>query len=159
MNRFERTQNFNEKKAAALAGTGVFVYVNNSRADIMLEKKTNEGFKTVVPGQQFRGDSFFKKMLGRGLALVRDETPVAPVPVVETIKETPKNEGKVMEEKLILDQPETVTTQGKVEQVVKTSCGCKCQKKLNEVQPTEPCKVDDALISEDPLAGVEIITD
>jgi hypothetical protein len=149
MNKFERTAAFNEKRAAALAGTGVFLFKNNSRADIMLSKPTMEGYKIIGPGQQFRGDSFFLKQVGNGLALIRDETPKK--------DETSKNEGKIMaQEKLILDQPETVTTQGKVEMVKSP-----VSQKLNEVQPSVPeeitAKTEDVLINEDPMAGVEIM--
>jgi hypothetical protein len=142
LNRYEKTAQYNAKVASALSGTGVYLFKNNSKADIMLSKPTNEGYKVVSPGQEFRGDSYFKKLVGQGLTFLRDETPI----VVD--------EGKIMaQEKLILDQPDQVTTQGKIEQVVKSQV----PQKLNETRPGEENKQQDVLIAEDPLAGVEIV--
>jgi putative alpha-1,2-mannosidase len=58
---------------------------------------------------------------------------------------------KKMEEKLILDQPDQVTKTGKVEHNVQDDLP------LNETSPQDDSK--EKLLTEDPLAGVTIITD
>jgi hypothetical protein len=62
------------------------------------------------------------------------------------------NESEVkMQEKLILDQPDTVTEQGKVEHVVS-----KPAKKLNETQGEEG-KQPEVLLNEGPVEGGFVI--
>ncbi len=59
-----------------------------------------------------------------------------------------------MTDKLIMDQPDVVTTEGTVEQVVVDEA----EKKLNEGQPVQDSQ-EDVLLTEDPMDGVEIIID
>lgn len=133
-----------EKRIAALAGDGIYLYKNNGRADILLAKTTKEGYKMVAPGQQFRGDSHFKQYISQGVIILKDETPVV-------------NEGIKMEEKLLLDQPATHTVQGKVESIMVKSTPQK--QKLNETIPPTVAGAEDILITEDPMGGVEILSD
>ena len=62
----------------------------------------------------------------------------------------------MQEQKLIVDQPETVTAEGTVEHVIPTAG----LKPLAEGHPGEEQKAKtDVLLNEDPLTGVEIILD
>lgn len=60
-----------------------------------------------------------------------------------------------MQDKLIVEQPPTVTTEG-TEEVTVTETPEKKKKKLNEAQPAGD-KSGDVLLNENPLDGVEII--
>ena len=72
------------------------------------------------------------------------------------------NEETLNEEKLILDQPERVTTEGVIEQVVKSPLAANnlaakngikpAKKKLQEQKPDAG-----VLLVEDPLEGVQIL--
>lgn len=86
-----------------------------------------------------------KKLLSR---------PTTPNKKNQAILEAAELERKSImnEQKLILDQPETVTTKGVVEQVVVEPL-----KSLNEAKPAEASASDLALINEDPMSGIEII--
>ena len=61
-----------------------------------------------------------------------------------------EREQKMKEEKLLLDQPEKVTVEGTVEQVVKNPV-----KKLNETPVVDPSQ--EVLLTEDPMDGVQIL--
>jgi hypothetical protein len=73
--------------------------------------------------------------------------------IVESLNEQVKEEK--MAEKLILDQPDQVTSSGKVEHSVVDD-----NMQINEVGSDEiNVKSKDKLLTEDPLAGVTIIRD
>lgn len=140
-----------ERLHRTLQGKGLFIFRNASKvSDLTLPKPANDGRKVIEPFQEFQGDDYFMHMLKtHEIRLVQVLIP-------------PDQERKVMsEEKLILNQPETYTNEGKVELVRDTekiltevaptkNCHCKC--KCNEVQQNV-----DVLLTEDPLAGVDIL--
>lgn len=148
-NRLERMGDRQKQLDWAFKGTGKFVFRNHRKCSLMLPKPAvkEDGQKiTEVPyNGTFVGDDYFMAMVKRNeCVLVRTLEP--------TIRpDQPKTEATIMQEKLILDQPERVTTAGKTEQVVvgKTT-------KINEVVPAS-APGSDVLMNEDPLDGVEII--
>jgi hypothetical protein len=142
LNKIEEKQDRDRRIREAFHGEGLYVFENNTKADLFLPKPLASGKKVVAPGEQFQGDSYYNSLIGRGLRLIRA--------VVEPVKE----ESTMSEEqKLILNQPDRITHQGQVEQVVKKP---KKSKPLNEGNPHKE-KPKDVLINEDPLSGVEII--
>ncbi|MHA2043395.1 MAG: hypothetical protein ACW99G_01300 [Candidatus Thorarchaeota archaeon] len=130
-------------------GTGLFVFRNKNDSTLELSKESADGRKHIGPKQEFHGDSYFMNLLGKELTLVRTIEPQANTMGTET-KEGIMNEGQITEEKLILDQPATVTTEGTIERVVSEQPPVK---KLNETQSEQ----QDILLCEDPLEGVEIL--
>lgn len=108
-----KLQNFSrfEKKSIrktnienAMAGKGIYVYENSSKhADLTLPKSTATGVRTVKAGGRFQGDDYFMQLVRTG-----------DLRLVEVLD---KGDPVVVENKLILDQPETVTPKGTVEQV------------------------------------------
>ena len=62
----------------------------------------------------------------------------------------------MLEQKLILDQPDRVTNEGTVENVVQQQP--KKKVKQNESRQPKPAQPD-VLLNEDPMAGVEILND
>lgn len=102
--RQEKRENQHNKLVQALAGKGLYIYENNVKADLSLPKATATGVKNLKAGARFQGDDYFLSMVRTGeLRLIE---------VLDTGVPTPMNESK-----LILDQPETVTVEGTVEQV------------------------------------------
>ena len=72
-------------------------------------------------------------------------------PIVETVKPT---EEKQMNEKLILDQPDTVTTEGTIERVVVPPQA----KPMNEANPaSQQVSNKEVLLTDDASEGVEIL--
>lgn len=123
------------------AGTGMYVFRNRSSvASLELPKPSADGKRWVEPGQTWRGDSYYMSMVPREAILV------------ESLGETKKEEAK-MEERLILDQPEQITSAGKVEHEAADE-----MPKVVESSPKES-RAKERLITEDPLAGVTIIRD
>lgn len=125
-----------------LSGSGVYIYENISGGDLCLIKPANNGIKNVNPQKRFESDSYYMKWVGPPLNLLR---------LVE-IKELEKT-GEVNmnnEEKLILDQPDTVTNKGKVEHVLVNPT-----QQLNDSIDNE--EKPNVLLNETPLDGVEII--
>jgi len=138
VNRFERQQRNREKLKLSLSGTGLYVYRNNSHGTLMLPKPAADGKRHIGVNETFQGDSYFMDFVKRHELIL-----------VEVI-----SEGNTMNaEKLILDQPDQVTTKGTVEHVVQPQP----VKPLNETTPHDPTQGKDVLITEDPLDGVEII--
>jgi len=134
-NKFERQQLNREKLERSLSGTGLYIYKNNSKGSLMLPKAAADGRRHIGEGQTFQGDSYFMEFVRRHeLILVEDIS-----------------ERNTVSEKLILDQPDQVTTVGKVEHVVEPE-----SKPLNEASPQQTPQKD-VLLTEDPLDGVEII--
>lgn len=120
----------------------MYVFRNRSSvASLELPKPAADGKKWIAPGGTWKGDSYFLKMVPKEATLV------------EAIH-TEQKEDKVAE-KLILDQPDQITSSGKVEHSVLSQ-----EIQINEVG-SEETKVGskEKLITEDPLSGVTIIRD
>ncbi len=145
MNRYDRRANELQKRVDALHGEGLYVYENNTKGDLDLPKATASGKKSLKVGEQFQGDNYFMKLVPQMLRYIRCIVPAGQQPVVE-LKEN------VMPEKLILDQPDRVTHQGTVENVL-----VEPKQALNENQPKTNQPKPDVLLTEDPMEGVEII--
>jgi hypothetical protein len=137
-------------------GKGLFVFRNKSNeATLSLPKVAADGKTRMVgpanpkvPGSgEWEGDSYFMQLVPREAILVR------------VIKAPGEEEEQMNEnEKLILDQPEMVTAEGTVEQVVESAPDT--DQPINET-PEEGIEKSkkDVLLTEDPLDGVTIITD
>jgi hypothetical protein len=140
-NKLERAEQKRRVVEYHQAGTGMYLFRNRSAvASLDLPKVSADGKKWVGPGQTWKGDSYFMSMVPREAVLV------------ESLCENNKEETKV-EEKLILDQPEQITSSGKVEHGVSEDLPKVVESSPHESKPKE------RLITEDPLAGVTIIRD
>jgi hypothetical protein len=123
-------------------GEGLYLFKNRSNvASLELPKHSSDGKKWVEPNETWEGDNYFFKMIPKEAILIK------------TISE-PKKET-VMENKLILDQPDQITTKGKVEHVVPESELTLNENPIVEVQE----ETKEKLLTEDPLAGVTILKD
>jgi hypothetical protein len=160
-----------EKMTRLMSGEGVFIYENNTDADLSLPKPSIEGFTKVGPRRRFKGDSYFMTLV---------KTPICLLKLIEEVKEEAKTEeiieeikinhekkedglinNKVkkvvrkkkkktkkgskpkMKEKLILDQPDVVTEAGKLEQI---------ENEETQVQ-------EEKLLTENPSGDIEIISE
>jgi hypothetical protein len=139
-----------EKLQNSLSGTGSFIFENNTDGDLNLPKSTKTGLRNIGPRKRFEGDSYYMKWVGPPMNLLR---------LIEEIKEvipqTLEKENVMNEEKkLILDQPDTVNNQGKIEHVITDDAVP--QQNLND--STNPdSKKKDVLLNETPVDGIEII--
>ena len=140
-NKLERADQKRKSVEYHQAGTGMYIFRNRSSvASLALPKPSADGKKWVEPGQTWKGDSYYMSMVPREAILV------------ESLCETIKEEVKV-QEKLILDQPDQITSGGRVEHAVADE-----NAQINEA-PQEERKSKEKLLTEDPLAGVTIIRD
>ena len=159
LNRYERREMHAEKLKHDMGGSGVYIYENNTDADLKLPKPTASGIRTVGPRRRFQGDSYFMSWVGHPMNLLRLVEEVVPKMTQEQLMEHNAKEQQLLEEetmtnerKLLLDQPDTITTQGKIERVVLEPGAVP----LND--STDPGqKKPEILLNEDPLDGVEII--
>ena len=142
-NKLERQEKKRKSTEYHQKGTGMYVFRNKSKvASLELPKPSADGKKWIEPRQTWRGDSYFLSMVPREAT------------IVESLNEQVKEEK--MAEKLILDQPDQVTSSGKVEHSVVGDDNIQ----INEVGADEiNVKSKDKLLTEDPLAGVTIIRD
>jgi hypothetical protein len=143
-NRYEKKEVRAQMLENALHGEGMYLYRNNTNADLTLPRPTRSGIRSVGPGKEFQGDNYYMQLVKQGmLRLVKE---------LQSPNQQNVTESEVkMQEKLILDQPDTVTEQGKVEHVVS-----KPAKKLNETQGEEG-KQPEVLLNEGPVEGGFVI--
>lgn len=111
-------------------GTGRYKFRNNTLGDLNLPKAAEDGRKVVPVKGEFVGDSYFLSMVPQILVIVEDLN--------------------MEKNKLITEQPPTVTTEGAVEYVQQAK-----KQKLNE---SKPAKQPEILLNEDPVGGI-VITD
>lgn len=144
--KLERMNLHKEKVEFHTQGEGLFRFRNRHNATLALPKPAADGTKVVGPRGEWEGDSYFLKMIPREATLVA--TLRHPQP--------PQMEDVVMEQKLILDQPDQVTTSGQIEHIMPTQ---PVVAPLNE-QPGAPApKPSERLLNEDPMDGVTILRD
>lgn len=139
LNKLEKRAERKQKRQESLYGEGLFVFENTTGGSFQLPKPLPSGKVWLVENEQFQGDSYYNRFIGKGLRLIR------------TIVDPNTEKNLMQEQKLILDQPDRITIHGKTEHVVATPK----PQTLNESLPTK--KTPDVLINEDPLSGVEII--
>jgi hypothetical protein len=146
-NKLEKKEVRSQMLENALKGEGLYLYRNSTNADLNLPKPTNSGVRVVGPRKEFQGDNYYMQLVRAGLlTLVKELQSPNIQENVEVLKEE-----KMNEEKLILDQPDTVTEEGKVEHVVS-----KKKKKLNETKSTDE-QQNDVLLNEGPIEGGFVI--
>ncbi len=150
MNQHERRAEREKQIKAALHGEGLYEYMNNRTGELNLPKPAKNGVKRVLPGKTFEGDNYFMQMVRTNdLRLVRE--------IMSPEQErTNMQEQQLIQEqqKLILDQPDQITDKGKVEHVVPNQQPQKMNEQVQQQQPKP-----EVLLNEDPMEGVEIITD
>lgn len=142
-NRYEKKDIRREFIKSSLAGVGIYLYENASKAgELTLPRPTASGMRKIGPGQQFQGDDYYMMLVKSG-----------DLRLIKVIQQFSEEEAPVAE-KLILDQPETITEKGKIEHVVEKAVA---SKPLNEAgnQP-QP----EVLLVESPAEdGFVIVTD
>ncbi len=111
-NKYEKKEIRSQVLANALHGEGMYLFENNTKADLTLPRPTKSGLRSVGPKQQFQGDNYYMQMVKQGhLRLIK-------------VLQTPEQERALQEatmqqdDKLILDQPDTIKEHGKVEHIV-----------------------------------------
>lgn len=154
LSRYESISLRNEKTKSVLQGNGLYVYRNRSNhATLTLPKKCKDGRVEIPPNGEFEGDDYFDMLVKNNMA-VKVRT-VEEVLSVEVLSEEKKGEDMLVENKLILDQPETVTTKGTVEHVVVDSETKKKKTKKNEA--VENVEKVDVLLTDSALDGIQIL--
>jgi hypothetical protein len=145
-NKWERKENRAKELAKNMHGEGLYLYENVNNADLTLPRPTKGGVRKVGPKGRFQGDNYYMQMVrSHDLRLIE-------------ILQTPEaeREANMKEQKLILDQPDRVTNEGTIEQVVAPG-KAKLHKLNDATEEKEKQKQPEVLITEDPMSGVEII--
>jgi len=149
-NKKQRYELQRQRLSESLIGTGLFLFKNKTNASLQLSKKSSDGKIWVEPGQTWKGDSFFLKMIPKEAILISTlESP------------NQKEEVSMSEEKLILDQPDQITTEGKLEHIVSDEPVTITEETMKKKRKTktESKNKENKLLTEDPIAGVTIIRD
>ncbi len=109
----------------------LFVYKNFNRDEIKLPETNRDGQWFIPPTGEFTDDSRFFPLLKQGkLKLIREI------------------ESQMIREKLITEQPPTITQEGQVEYV-----------KIEEPLTEEERKKKEKILAENPLQGVKLLFD
>jgi hypothetical protein len=132
MNKYEQKAEKARAVDAAMSGTGMYLYENSANATLTLPRPTASGLREVGPHAQFQGDNYYMQLVRSGN-----------LRLIKTLME-PQVEQVMNEERLILDQPDTVTNKGKVEQVVNDVTAVQRLQEQDEEQP-------DVLLNEGPV--------
>lgn len=137
-NKYEKKEVRAQQLENALHGEGMYLYRNNTKADLTLPRPTRSGLRSIGVNAEFQGDNYYMQLVRTGyLRLVKEI-------------QSPEQERTVLSEatnmdKLILDQPDTITEQGKVEHVVNKNTPVQ---KLHE---GDKDKQPDVLLNEGPV--------
>lgn len=115
------------------------IFENHHDYDLILPKPAHKNLTIVKPKSKFFAQKDFLEYVKVGM--IRYIGPH-------------QKEEILVENKLILDQPNIVTTEGTVEHV---AAGQSCKKKV--LKEGEGEKLDEVLLVESPSAGIKIITD
>lgn len=147
-NKYEKKEVRAEMLANALHGEGLYLYQNNTGADLTLPRPTKSGLRSVKARESFQGDNYYMQLVRTGyLRLIKElQSP-------EQQRAALNEENTAMEEKLLLDQPDMITEAGKVEHVVPKKGPV--QQKLNEDKDKKPQQ--DVLLNEGPVEGGFVI--
>ncbi len=140
-NKYEKKEVRAQQIATALHGEGLYLYQNNTNADLTLPRPTKSGLRIVGPKQQFQGDNYYMQLVKTGYVRLIKEIQS---PAQQQAALNPPTEVN-MEDKLILDQPDMITEQGKVEQVINKNTPLQ---KLNEGDKQQQ---PDVLLNEGPV--------
>jgi hypothetical protein len=136
-------------------GEGLFLFKNKSSfASLDLPKKSHDGKKWIAPNETWEGDSYFLPMIPKEAILVKT--------IIDPKQTSQKTEETIMlneENKLILDQPDQITENGKVEHVIPDQDAQINEQEQNKKNKSECKNNKNSLLTEDPLAGVTIIRD
>jgi hypothetical protein len=109
----------------SLKGEGMYIFENNTSGDLYLPRPTQTGRRLVPKGQQFVGDNYYFNMVKTNeLKLIQELQ---------------------SQEKVITEQPPTITSQGVVENQ---------HPNINEQASKTQ---QDILLTESPIDGIKII--
>lgn len=151
-NKYEKREIKSQIVKEALAGSGLYLYQNsNANAELTLPRPTKSGVRIIAAGGQFQGDDYYMQLVRTGMLRL--------VEVLQTPEQESQGDEETMNEstdRLILDQPETVTQSGPVEHVVQDDQTK--QRPLNESQPEaekQPVLLNEAPVADDGFVIVE----
>ncbi len=143
-NKYEKKEVRKEILANALHGEGLYLFRNNSGGDLTLPRPTKSGIRIVDKGKEFQGDNYYMQFVKTGLLRLVKELQSPESEQNQELQEL--NEANTnMSDKLILDQPDTVTQHGKIEHVVDSN-GAPAQKLNERNDESKP----DVLLNEQP---------
>lgn len=144
-NKYERKEIRSEYIKQMTAGSGLYLYENSSAgATLSLPRPTKSGIRVIGPKQQFQGDDYYMQLVRAGqLRLIKciqtpEEEQAAQLALTEGVE-------PMDEERLILDQPEIITEQGRVEHQVSRKTP------LQDLNEDKNGKKPDVLINETPV--------
>jgi hypothetical protein len=160
MSKLEAVAAQRAKREYYLHGEGLYVYRNRTNGTLNLPKPTKSGLVEVAIGGEWEGDNYYMFLVRNNMAaLVRTiSDPVIQEVVLEpVVEESVITEGKEnMQNKLILDQPECVTSEGKVEHVIVEPKN-KTKEKVAKQKTSKFDENKEILLNDDPLDGVQIL--
>ncbi len=148
-NKYEKKEIRSEMLANALHGEGLYLFENNTKADLTLPRPTRSGLRSVgpkgTPKAQFQGDNYYMQLVRQGhLRLIKVLQTPEQERALNQAEHTLNEATMTQENKLILDQPDTFKQTGKVEHVVSPAIPVQ---KLNEAGGQ---KQPDVLLNEGP---------
>jgi hypothetical protein len=182
MNKKQRREDRLKRVQEELSGSGLYVYENNTDADLSLPRTTKTGLKNIGPRQRFEGDSYYLKFISPPINLLK---------LIEIKEEAGANKeenvkvDEIVEEKSIPVVVQVVekikknlakskkSTKKKKKKVVNNKKDNKMKEKLILDQPdiikengkSEPVVEDqqieetEVLLTEDPAGDMEIISE
>jgi len=137
-NRYEKKENRRDFIQNAMSGSGLYIYQNSSpHAELKLPRPTKSGLREIGPSGKFQGDDYYMQLVKTGLCRL-----------VEVLQTPEQEKACMVQEKLILEQPDCVTNAGTIEHVVDRGA----KKPLTEVKAQgqqQPVLLNEAPVSDD----------
>ena len=124
MNKKQRREDRLKKVQLELSGSGLYVYENNTDADLSLPRATKSGLRNIGPRQRFEGDSYYLKLISPPINLLK---------LIE-VKEEATTENKAVDTavvEVVEEEPEPVIVQV-VEKIKKNLAKSRFSKKKNK---------------------------
>lgn len=151
--RFNRMGAHQSKIERATKGEGLYVYRNRNKVGTLeLPKPTASGVDVIPPNGEWQGDNYYMGLVRNNEAILVRE--IYSPQQQRDMEAQQMNESVQADQKLICDQPDVITDQGKIEHVVVPE---QPVQPLNE-QPGQT-QEDERLLNEKPVEGVEILLD
>ena len=140
--KLEKRNNNKKKFSKAMSGEGEYIFQNNTRGDLKFPYRPNIGSIILPVNSKFKGDSYYLQFVkSNELRLIEDLN-----------KNLEKKEENMNNQKLILDQPDIITEQGKVEHEVKNV-------PVQNLNEDKEDKKPEVLLNENPVSDGFIVID
>jgi hypothetical protein len=144
---------FNAKNSSMkkIVSQGLYEFKNKTNAELILNSVSKDKKKNILPNETWIDDDSSMFYVKNGIAIINKIINVKP-----NEKQINKKE-KIMEEVLILDQPDLVTQNGKIENIVSNEIDLENTNKKNKKNKSKK-QNEDVLLTDDGVDTIQLLS-